>query len=126
MIAIENKTGFVKNECFVIVNSENKIVEYKSFKSRTNRRYYFSNGINVPSLESQFETLIDANIALSKCKRIGEVKKLVFENEDVSSMYKGEGANILGFDFANQRIWIESKDKSKYGYDYRSLTLINP
>lgn len=126
MIAIENKTGFVKNECFVIVDGQGKIVDYNSFKSRTNRRYFYSNGLSVPSLESQFEGILDANIALSKCKRIGEVKKLVFENEDVSTMYKGEGANILGFDFANQRIWIESKDKTKYGYDYRSLRLTNP
>lgn len=125
MIEINNGTGFSKNECWVIVNEKNCIVDYKTFKNNRRKSYFYSSNDTVPNEESQFKTKKEAENALKKCKRIGSVCMLKFENEDVSNCYNGDGAKILGYDFLNERIWIQSKDKSKYGYDYRSLILIN-
>ena len=125
MITQSDKTGFLKNECFVIVNSRNCVVDYTTFKNSRRKSYFYSNRDNPPNSESQFETLKDAVNALSKCTREGTVKKLIFDNEDFSSSYNGEGANILGYDFLNERIWIQSKtDEKKYGYDYRYMNLV--
>jgi len=125
MITIENKTGFKNNECFVIVNDNGHIVDINTFKNNRRKSYFYSRSLSSPNTESQFETIEEAENVLSKCKREGSIKKLKFENEDVSKEYNNEGANILGFDFINEKIWIESKDKSKYGYDYRNVIIVN-
>jgi hypothetical protein len=124
MIALDNKTGYDKNECWVIVNEKGYIVDYPTFKNNRRHSYYYSNRDSVPNLESQFKTRQEAEAALLKCKRPGSVRKLMFENTDVSSCYNGDGAIILGYDFVNERIWINSKDGTKYGYDYRYIKLI--
>jgi hypothetical protein len=67
----------------------------------------------------------EAQKVASKSKREYIIKRVEFSNIDVSKCYNGEGANIIGFDFMNSRIWIESKDKSKYGYDYRYIAIFD-
>jgi hypothetical protein len=125
MITLDNNTGFKKNECYVIVNEKNCIVDYPTFKNNRRKSYFYSHSDSIPGTESQFRSKNEAEKALSKCKRTGYIKKVVFENADVSDCYNGNGANVLGYDFVNERIWIESKDGSKYGYDYRSIILID-
>ena len=125
MITIENGKGLKTNECFVIVNEKNCIVDYLTFKNNRRKSYWYSPSTSVPNQESQFITRDQAILALSKCKRIGFVKKLTFIDTDVSMCYGGGGANILGYDFLNEKIWIESPDKSKYGYDYRNICLVD-
>jgi hypothetical protein len=124
MIAIENNTGFKKNQCFVIVDKNNQCVDLKTFTNKRRRSYYFSSTDNPPNRDSQFETHEEALIALSKCQRQADIAQLKFNDEFVGNCYNGEGADVLGFDFVNGRIWIQSKDGSKHGYDYRSTSFV--
>lgn len=121
MIDLENNRGYKQNECWVIADKKGNIVDFLSFKNNRRKNYFVLYSVYAANPESQFETKESAEIALSKCKRIGQVKKIVFDNVDVTDCYDGNGADILGYDFVNGKIWIRSKDGSKYGYDYRSI-----
>lgn len=118
------KFGFKENKCWVILNDRGCVVDVPTFKNNRRKSYFYSQRDNAPNEQSQFETKDMALKTLSKCKRQGRVALLKFDNADVSDCYDGQGANILGFDFINEKIWIESKDQSKYGYDYRSISLV--
>lgn len=116
---------YQKNEAFVIVDRCDHIVNFPSFKDKRRRSYMYSTDNTPPNEKSCFRTFAEAHKAFLKsvCHRFGGIKKITFENTDVSQMYNGEGANILGYDFIGGRIWIQSKDGSKYGYDYRDILL---
>lgn len=116
MIATENK-GFKQNLAFTIVDKNCNSVDVKTFTSKRNKSYLFSRS----RLANCFETITEAEKIAKKSIRQFEIKKVVFEDIDVSKMYNNEGANIIGFDFINERLLIENKDKTKHGYDYRSL-----
>lgn len=125
MITKENEKIFLKNECYVIVNQNNNIVDFTTFKNNRRKSYLYSISDTIPNDASHFETKEKAEKALSKCKRSGSVKKIIFENTDISNCYNGEGANLLKYDFVNEKIWIQSKDGSKYGYDYRKICMVS-
>jgi len=120
MIAIENK-GFKQNLAFTIVDKNQNSVDVKSFISKRNKGYLFSRS----GLANCFETFAEAEKIAKKSIREFEIKEVIFTNIDVSNMYNGEGANIIGFDFLNERLLIENQLKTKYGYDYRNLTFKN-
>jgi hypothetical protein len=113
---------FKKNVGFTIVDKYNNSVDIKTFTSKTRKSYYYSTN---SSLFNCYETIEEAQKVVSKSKRDCTIKKVEFNNIDVSKCYNGEGANIIGFDFMSSKIWIESKDKSKYGYDYRYIEVLD-
>lgn len=115
--------GFKQNEAFVIVNENNCVVDVNTFLNKRRKSYLYSQRDCPPNNESVFQTIEQAQRAAAKSKRPCSVKQLKFDSEDVSGMYSGEGANILSFDFVGERIWIESRDGAKYGYDYRTITM---
>ncbi len=121
MLSIDSKI-FKNNVGFTITDKQHNSVDIKTFISKTRKSYYYSNN---SSLANCYETMEEAQKVASKSKREYIIKRVEFSNIDVSKCYNGEGANIIGFDFMNSRIWIESKDKSKYGYDYRYIAIFD-
>ncbi len=120
MIALESK-AHKQNLAFTIVDKNCNSVDIKSFISKRNKSYLYSRS----GLANCFESYEEAEKVAKKSIRQFEIKEVVFDNVDVSKMYNNEGANITGFDFLNERILIENKDKTKQGYDYRHLTFKN-
>lgn len=115
----------LKNECYVILNENGNIVNFPTFKDKRRNGYFYSHNLDVPNNKSLFVTMDKAKKALDKCfrKNKATIAKLSFIDIDVEKMYDGTGAIITGYDFVNGKLWIESKDKKKYGYDYRLVSI---